>query len=153
MMVSTLAIALSAVLFAKTQTKHGDDHIMVLPDEIQWTAGPPSLPPGAMAAVIEGDPKAAGLFTMRVKLPAGYKVPPHSHPADEHVTVISGKFSMGMGETFDESKAKVMPAGGFAVMMTGSPHFAMAPEDCIIQLHGQGPWGINYVNPEDDPRK
>ncbi|OFX56553.1 MAG: cupin [Bacteroidetes bacterium GWA2_30_7] len=125
---------------------------MVMPNDIKWVDAPPSLPPGAKAAVIEGDPKSTGLFTMRIKLPANYMIMPHSHPADEHITVIEGSFYMGLGEKFDEKKVKEIPLGGFAVMNKGTHHFAMTKKECIIQLHGMGPWGIIYVNTADDPR-
>ncbi len=128
-------------------------HVMVTADEVKWTDGPPSLAAGSKTAVIEGDPKSPGLFTMRLKLPADYKIPPHWHPADEHVTVISGTFNMGMGDTFDASKGKALTTGAFAVMPAKSSHFAFTKEETVIQLHGMGPWGITYVNPADDPRK
>ncbi len=142
-------------LVAKVQaqmTNMSADHIMVMPNDIKWGDAPASLPPGAKAAVIEGDPKAAGLFTMRLKLPADYMIMPHSHPADEHVTVLEGDFYMGVGDNFDEKAAMKIPTGGFAVMKTGTHHYALSKNECIIQLHGMGPWGINYLNPADDPR-
>jgi len=128
-------------------------HVMVTPGDVQWTDGPASLPAGSKAAVIEGDPKNPGLFTMRVKLPANYKIPAHWHPADEHVTVISGTFNMGLGEKFDTSKGKALSVGSFAVMPAKTTHFAFTKEESVIQLHGIGPWTITYVNPADDPRK
>ncbi|MGZ3865348.1 MAG: cupin domain-containing protein [Bacteroidia bacterium] len=128
------------------------DHIMIMPDSIKWVDAPSSFPPGAKIAVIEGDPNAAGLFTMRLKLPANYRVMPHSHPADEHLTIIEGSFYMGLGEKFDEKAVKEIPTGGFAVMKTGTRHYAMTKKECIIQTHGMGPWGITYVNAADDPR-
>ncbi len=128
------------------------DHVMVMPDDIVWVDGPASLPPGVKSAVIEGDPKAAGLFTMRLSLPAKYRIMPHSHPAFEHVTVIKGCFYMGVGEKFNEAIARKIPKGGFAVMNTGTRHFAFTKKKSIIQLHGMGPWGITYVNAADDPR-
>jgi quercetin dioxygenase-like cupin family protein len=128
------------------------NHIMVMPDSIKRVAVPTGLPPGAQAAVIEGDPRVAGLFTIRLKIPAGWKVMPHTHPADEHVTVIEGSCYMGMGEKFDEKAAIAMPTGTFAVMKTGTTHYFFAKKACIVQVHGMGPWGINYVNPADDPR-
>ncbi len=151
------ALILSGIFSTVTQvqaqmTHMPADHIMVLPGDIKWVDAPPSLPPGAKAAVIEGDPKVAGLFTMRIKLPAIYKIMPHSHPADEHVTVIEGSFYMGVGEKFDKQAAKKIPAGGFAVMNTGTRHYAFTKKECIIQIHGMGPWAINYVNAADDPR-
>jgi len=126
---------------------------MVVPTNLTWKDGPGSLPKGAKVAVLEGDPAKAGPFTLRFNLPSNYKIPPHWHPAVEHVTVISGTFSMGLGETFDETKASQLPVGGFAVMEIGTRHFAFTKENgATVQLHGVGPWGINYVNPEDDPR-
>jgi hypothetical protein len=118
------------------------DRGIFAPDTIQWKNGPPSLPPGAKFAVLEGDPAKEGLFTMRLSVPDGYKVPPHSHPAMEHVTVISGTFHIGMGEKFDESKLSPMPAGTFGFMAPKMNHFAMAKGDTVIQLHGTGPWQI-----------
>lgn len=128
-------------------------HVLLTANDVKWVDGPPSLPSGAKMAVIEGDPKAANaLFTMRVKLPANYKIMPHWHPADEHVTVISGAFWMGMGEKHDPAQMKELPAGGFAVMPVGHRHFAMTKQETVIQVHAVGPWGINYVNAADDPR-
>ena len=128
------------------------DHIMVKPDNVKWGDAPTSIPAGAKASVIEGDPKAAGLFTMRLSLPAGYLIPAHWHPADEHVTVLSGALYMGVGDKYDESKLQSLPAGSFAMMVTGTRHYAATKEATVIQLHGMGPWGIHYVNPADDPR-
>ncbi|MGH7856859.1 MAG: cupin domain-containing protein [Candidatus Binatia bacterium] len=127
-------------------------HGLLGPDEIQWSDGPPSLPKGSRFAVIEGKPSEAGPFTMRLRFPAGYRVPPHTHPAIEHVTVLSGLLSLGMGERFDAGKMKPMAAGSFILMPIGMTHFVEAKEDTILQLHGIGPWDVKYVNPEDDPR-
>ena len=129
------------------------DAIVLSPDQIKWEDPPPGLPPGAKAALLEGDPSKPGMFTVRVKAPANYVVPPHTHPADEHVTVLSGSLYVGMGGTFDEMKSTKLPAGGFFVMPTGCQHFAYSREETVIQIHGMGPWGITYVNPNDDPRK
>ncbi len=128
------------------------DHIMIMPNDIIWADAPSSLPPGAKAAVIDGDPKAIGLFTMRIKIPANYMIMPHTHPADEHITVLKGSFYMGLGGKFDEKTANKIPNGGFVMMKTGTRHYAFTKEESIIQLHGMGPWGIIYVNPADDPR-
>jgi len=132
---------------------HPPDHLMVVPAGVKWNDGPAALPSGAKFAVIEGDPSKAGPFTMRIKLPADYKIPPHWHPAVEHVTVLEGSFNMGLGETFDASKATELPVGGFAVMQIGTRHFAFTKAGGTVQVHGVGPWGVNYVNPADDPRK
>jgi quercetin dioxygenase-like cupin family protein len=129
------------------------EHIMVAPDAVKWVDAPPSLPAGAKWAVLEGNPTDAGPFAFRVKVPAGYKLPPHKHPNIEHVTVISGTFHFGMGEQLDESKVKPMPAGSFVVIPTDSPHYFLTKDETVVQVHGIGPWGITFVNPADDPRQ
>lgn len=155
--VSTAVVAATAGALALSlearQSGTPSVHVMVTPGDVKWAEGPPSLPPGSQAAVVEGNPANPGLFTMRLKLPANYKIPAHWHPADEHVTVIAGTFYMGMGDKLDESKGKALTAGSFAVMPTKTNHFAFTKAETILQLHGIGPWGITYVNPADDPRK
>ena len=154
------ALALSAlfVFGASGQQPRGTSgttapaHIMLTPDEATWGAAPPGLPAGAEVAVLEGDPSAPGPFTMRAKFPDGYTIPPHFHPADEHVTVLQGTFLMGMGDKFSDSSMKALGVSSFAVMPKGTRHFAQAKGDTIVQVHGIGPWGITYVNPSDDPR-
>jgi uncharacterized protein (TIGR02246 family) len=121
--------------------------------ELVWRDGPPSLPPGAKIAVLEGDPGKAGPFTFRLKVPGGYRIPPHFHPVIEHVTVVSGAFSIGQGERWDAAKLVRLDAGDFIHMPPGSRHFALATGETVVQLHSTGPWGITYVNPQDDPRK
>ncbi len=125
-------------------------HTMMTAAELKWTDGPF---PGTQTAVLEGSPKAAGPFTMRLKLPADYKIPPHWHPGDERVTVISGTFNVALGEQFDQTKGKVLPAGSFMLMPAKTKHFAWAKEEAVIQINGVGPWALNFVNPADDPRK
>lgn len=161
LIVGIFTLALAGFAFAeetkteapmKTEAAAAPAHIMVTPAEIKWGAAPPGLPPGAQAAAIEGDPAVPGPFTIRVKLPDGWAVPPHFHPADEHATVISGTLLMGMGDVLDAKMAKPLPAGGFGMMPKGEHHFAIAKGETIVQIHGIGPWGITYVNPKDDPR-
>jgi quercetin dioxygenase-like cupin family protein len=130
----------------------GHGHVVVVPDKIEWKASQ-ALPPGAMLAVLAGDPGQAGPFVMRVKLPDGGKVAPHWHPHDENVTVIQGTFMIGAGEKFDATKLQTVPAGGFMHMPKEMRHFAAVKGETILQVHGTGPFEINYVNPADDPRK
>lgn len=127
------------------------DHLMVKPTEVKWGDAPPSLPAGAKTVVLYGDPTKEGPFTMRIKFPANYIIPPHIHPKDEVITVVSGTLLMGMGE---DAKAKPtsLPVGSFAVMKAGVKHFARSEKEAIVQLNGLGPWGITYLNPADDPR-
>jgi hypothetical protein len=127
-------------------------HTMVTPNDLKWE-DVPSLPPGAKIAVIEGPMNQAVPFTVRLRFPADYKVPPHWHPTIEHVTVLSGTFNMAVGESFDQSKTMAMPVGSVAIMQPKTPHFGWNKEETVLQLHGVGPWGVNYVNAADDPRK
>jgi quercetin dioxygenase-like cupin family protein len=129
-----------------------EGHSIVSPQKIEWGPAPAVLPPGAEAAVLFGDPSKEGLFALRLKLPAGYRVPPHTHPVDEVVTVISGTFSSGMGETADQSSAQPLPAGSFFALPPGMAHYVFIDEGAIIQINTIGPWGLTYVNPADDPR-
>ena len=123
------------------------------PDELTWKDGPPSLPKGAKIAVLEGDPAKPGPFVFRVKVPDGYRIPPHTHPKPERVTVISGTFNIGMGDKFDASKGKAMPAGTYGTWPAGMKHFVWVKGETVVQFHGNGPWEIEYINPADDPRK
>lgn len=128
-------------------------HIMVAPDEVVWGECPPLLPRGARCATIEGDPKAANaLFALRLKAPDDYRIPPHFHPADEHVVVISGILNMGLGDTLDTKAGRALPAGSFMAMPAGEHHYAWVKGETVVQIYAIGPWGLTYVNPQDDPR-
>lgn len=151
MLLSVLATAV--VAFLATTATAQDEHKVVGVQEIKYAPAPASLPKGAEIAVLHGDPAKEGLFAFRLKLPKGYAIPPHSHPKPEIVTVLSGTFRLGMGETADREKAKVLTAGGFFAMPQGMAHFAFADEDTVLQLNSTGPWGITYLNAKDDPRQ
>lgn|ERR1700734_3265632 len=123
------------------------------PDKIQYGPVPAFLAPGAQLAVLEGDPTAStGDFTVRLKMPDGYRIAPHWHPHRENVTVISGKFKVGMGDTFDESTMSTFGAGSFAFLDPSMHHFAMASGEVVVQVHGMSPLQFNYVN-EHSPMK
>ena len=126
---------------------------MLSPAELTWGEAPPNMPPGSKMAVLEGDPSKTGPYTLRAKLPAGWKVPPHWHPAAEHITVLEGTMAMGLGDKWDEKSMHDMPVGGYMVMEAGTHHFFLAKTAGVIQIHGMGPFGITYVNPADDPSK
>ena len=153
-------IAALAVVFPLTRlvgqspadTAHSTDMRLYAPTAIEWKDGPAALPAGAKAALLEGDPTKEGPFVMRLQMPDGYHVPPHTHPKTERVTVISGAFYLATGEKLDRSDAKQLPAGSFGFWPAGMKHAAWAEGETVIQLHGIGPWQINYLNPADDPR-
>lgn len=117
-----------------------------------WGAGPAALPPGAQAIVLEGDPTKAQLFTMRLRLPNNYVVPPHYHAAGEHLTIISGVLHVGMGDTFTMANATELRAGSFIAMPQGMRHFVHSAGETVVQVHAMGPWTVTYVNASDDPR-
>ena len=151
--VGLIALGLSTHGDSRAESKKESAEMVVFPPaDIKWQEGPPSLPKGAMVAVLEGDPGKEGEFVMRAKLPDGYRVPPHTHPKTERVTVISGEFHLGMGAKFDEKACQAMPAGTYGHWPAGMKHFAWAKGETVIQVHGTGPWSIEYVNPDDDPR-
>ena len=133
------------------KSKAAAEHVAMAPSDMKWGDAPPSLPKGAKLAVLEGDPSKAGAFTIRLQVPDGYKVMPHWHPMTEHLTVISGEFHVATGDTFDDTKGKELPAGGFLIMPAKMHHFAWAKGETVIQLHGMGPFKLIYVNAADDP--
>lgn len=122
------------------------------PDSVQYGPVPPFIPPGAQLAVLEGNPMgSSGDYTVRLKMPDGYRIPAHWHPKRENVTVISGTFKVGMGDHFAEGSMASFPAGSFAYLDPDMHHYAMASGEVVVQIHGMAPVQFNYVNPSDDP--
>jgi quercetin dioxygenase-like cupin family protein len=148
---AALSLALTASGDHAPNAKKGD--VLLTPADLKWTDAPPSLPKGAKIAVLEGDPAKKGPFVMRAKMPDGYRIPPHTHTKDERVTVLSGTLYLGMGGTFDRKAGKALAAGSYARTGAGMKHFGWAKGETVIQVHGEGPWTVTYVNPDDDPRK
>jgi anti-sigma factor ChrR (cupin superfamily) len=122
-------------------------------DKIKWGPAPPVLPPGAQFAVISGDPSKSGLYVIRLKMPANYRVPAHHHPTTEYVTVVSGKFHIGMGDKLDTKHGIELRSGGFAEAAAKMNHYAWTTAETVVQVHGEGPFAITYVNPADDPSR
>jgi hypothetical protein len=125
--------------------------VVAIPGSLTWGPAPAVLPAGARLAVLDGDPTKPGPYTMRLQMPAGYRIPPHFHPGDEHVTVLQGTFLVGMGDKFDATQLRPLATGSFGMIPTGMHHFAQARDAVVIQLHGIGPWSLSYVNPADAP--
>ncbi|HEY3012575.1 MAG TPA: cupin domain-containing protein [Gemmatimonadales bacterium] len=149
----SLSLSTSIAVAQGAPSQAAQHAVIVTPDQVTWAPAPPAFPAGAKAAVLEGDPKEAGPFTMRVSFPDGYRIAPHFHPADERVTVIKGTVQLGMGDKFDASALNTLPAGSYVSMKPGTHHFAQAKGNTIVQINGIGPWKLTYVNPADDPRK
>ena len=143
-------LLMTTAVFVHAAEMHGG-HKVVTNDSLEWKES--NSLPSTKFAVIVGDPAKEGMFTMRLMLPAGLKVPPHWHLTDEHVTVLSGTMHMGMGDKLDPKMGTAVPAGGYSFVPANVHHYAWFEEESIIQITGMGPWKIVYVNPEDDPAK
>lgn len=148
----SLSLAAAALFQAMPGHAHDPHHTVVPSDAVTWGPAPPSLPPGAQAAVLLGHPSKEGPFVLRLKFPAGFTVPPHRHTKDEMITVIAGRFGVGAGEKLDRRAADILPVASFVHLPAGMPHFAWADGDTIVQINGVGPFDVKYVDPRDDPR-
>ena len=131
----------------------GADSTMTNTQDIKWGDAPPSVPKGAKIAVLHGDPGKEGPFTMRLQIPNGYKIAPHWHSKDENLTVISGAMYLGMGEKMDMKSAHALKPGGYHYLPAKTNHFAFSKGTTVVQVSGDGPFDINYVNPADNPDK
>ncbi|MGH9775792.1 MAG: cupin domain-containing protein [Candidatus Acidiferrales bacterium] len=150
MKLTILALALAASSLAAAPPSHVQNAFT--PDQVKFGPAPPFIPPGAQLAVLEGDPMASsGDFTIRLKMPDGYKIAPHTHPNRENVTVLSGTLKVGMGDQFDASKMMSFGPGSFAYLDPSMHHYAAAEGETLIQIHGMSPVKFNYINPADDP--
>jgi quercetin dioxygenase-like cupin family protein len=116
--------------------------IGLTPEAIVWKDGPPTLPAGSKIAVLEGDPRAAALFTMRVRVPAGAALAPHWHPRDERVTILSGAAELGFGTVAEKTNVKRYGAGSFYVNPPRTMHYLYFPEETVMQMTGFGPWEL-----------
>jgi quercetin dioxygenase-like cupin family protein len=142
-----LLLAGTAIAFAQ------DMRPPINSDDVKWGPVPPNIAAGAQLAVISGDPSKEGPFVMRLKMPAGYKVPAHYHPQYENVTVLTGEFHVGMGDKLDTDKGMLLRPGGYVEAPAKMHHYAWVTSDTIVQIAGPGPFGIIYVDPADDPSK
>ncbi|MBY0493078.1 MAG: DUF4440 domain-containing protein [Cyanobacteria bacterium] len=127
--------------------------VVVPAASVKWMDAPPFLPKGAKLAVLIGDPSKPEPFTIRLQMPDGYKIAPHTHPTDEHVTVLSGTFRAAMGPKWDDKALTDFAPGSYANMAATMAHHAQAKGATVVQVHGVGPFVVNYVNPADDPSK
>jgi mannose-6-phosphate isomerase-like protein (cupin superfamily) len=147
-----LAVVLSSVALATFAVQPSLAQNAFTPDQVKYGPAPPFLSPGSQLAVLEGDPMASsGDFTIRLKMPDGYKIAPHTHPHRENVTVLSGTLKVGMGDQFDAGKMMSFGAGSFAYLDPTVHHYAAASGETVIQIHGMSPAKFNYINPADDP--
>lgn len=150
--VIAVIVAAASMLGSQAASAAGEPQFINASD-IKWGTPPPGLPQKAKFAVLMGDPGKEGPFVVRLKMPAGYQVPAHWHSIDEIVTVISGTLYLGMGDKLDETQGHELKAGGFHSIAAKTHHYAYSKKGATVQIHGSGPFDINYINPDDDPRK
>jgi quercetin dioxygenase-like cupin family protein len=148
----TLFAALAVLLLGASAIAQTPAHVMANVADAKWGPAPPMLPPGAQIAVLAGDPGKPAPYTVRLKFPAGYDIPAHSHPTDENVTVVSGDLFMGLGNKLNKTGAMAVGRGGYALAPAGVNHYAFTKAETTILLYGIGPVEFKYVNPADDPR-
>jgi len=129
------------------------DDVFINKGSIKWGEAPPALPKGAKVAVLHGDPFKAGQYILRLSMPANYRIPPHWHSQAEHLTVISGALHLGMGDKADAKAARALTPGGFHYLPAKAHHYAFTKSPAVIQVSGEGPFDINYLNPADNPEK
>jgi hypothetical protein len=145
-------LGLILILAGATGALAEDMKMPINASQLKWGPAPDALPKGAQLAVLSGDPAKDGPYVVRVRLPSGYKIPAHNHPTTEMVTVLNGQFHIGMGDQLDQKKGMLLTNGGFAEAAAKMNHYAWTTSPTLLQIHGQGPFAITYVNPADDPR-
>ena len=146
-------IALAFVLAGANMAIADDMKMPINSGDLKWGPAPPTLPKGAEITVLSGDPSKDDLVVFRLKMPKDYTFAAHNHPTDENVTVISGNFHVGMGDKLDEKKAIELTAGGYVEAPAKMNHYGWVSSPTVVQIQAQGPLGITYVNPADDPSK
>ncbi|HEY1460059.1 MAG TPA: cupin domain-containing protein [Casimicrobiaceae bacterium] len=146
------AVASTAVSAAEDPTPS----LFINGADLKWGPAPPALPKGARVAVLYGDPFKSGVFVIRLMAPAGYKIPPHWHTQAENLTVISGVLNLGEGDEMAKGPgphAHALKAGGYHYLPAKAHHYAYATVPTVVQIHGEGPFDINYINEKEDPQK
>ncbi len=153
------AAALSALLAAPALAAgdhHGHPAAVTLADgtAMPWQPGPANLPKGTQIAALAGDPAKPGPFVLRIKFPANTVIAPHTHSKDETLTILSGSIYHQHGKTVDKSKGEQLKAGGFVYLPEAMPHSLWTTdEEVVLQVNGSGPFGVDYLNPADDPSR
>jgi hypothetical protein len=149
---AALLAAASTAPKAPPKTPKGEA-VTLRAEDLKFGPAPPSLPAGAELAVLHGDPGKKGVYAMRLKMPDGYRIPPHWHSNDEQLTILSGTFLLSMGDQFDQVTAQSLSADAYHFLPGKMHHAAAAQGEVILEIHGMGPFDIHYLNPADDPTK
>ncbi len=149
MWIAAAALAIASAARADEPMK-SKTPVFVNAKEIKWQPGLPDLPKGVQMTVMYGDPSKAGPYAARLKMPDGYKVPPHWHTQDEQLTIVEGTLVMYMGDSM-KSEGHPLDAGGYHFLPGKMHHSAEAKGDTVVQVQGMGPFDIHYINPADNP--
>jgi quercetin dioxygenase-like cupin family protein len=147
-----LALAAGLMLGRAMAQTGATSAVALTPADMKWTSQGALATPGLEQLNLIGDPAKPGPYTLRLKFPKGFKIAPHTHPDSREVTVLSGVFATGYGETFDGAKLKILPAGSFYTEPANVPHYIEIEEDTVLQVSGTGPSGRNFVKPADNPK-
>ena len=149
-----MSLLCGSMIFGSASAFAADSEAMYTnTNDIKWGDAPPVLPKGAKIAVLFGDPGKSGPFVARLMVPAGYRIAPHWHSQAEQLTIISGAFYLGDGDKMDTAKAHAIKAGGFHYLPAKAHHYAFTKSATVVQLNGEGPFDMTYVNDKDDPQK
>src|SRR5712675_2887854 len=125
--------------------------VAVTPAEMKWQSQGGLAAAGMEQLNLVGDPAKPGPYTLRLKFPKGFRIAPHTHPDSREVTVLSGVFATGYGQSFDNAKLKVLPAGSFYTEPANVPHYIEIKEDTVLQVSGMGPSGRKFIIPPEIP--
>src|SRR6185436_9231303 len=147
-LIALALVAIAGTAFIRAQGHGAMENIA----QAKWGPAPPMVPKGSDLAVLSGDPTKAAPYAVRLRFPANYDIPAHSHPTDENVVVTSGGLYLGMGDKLDRTKGTAFTSGGFAIAPANMNHYAYTKAVTTIVLYDQGPVEFKYVNPTDDPR-
>ena len=147
-----LAVGVVLSVVAMAQQTAAPGVVALTPTEMTWASQGVFAVPGMEQLNLVGDPAKQGPYTLRLKFPKGFRIAPHTHPDSREVTIVSGTFATGYGETFDAAKLKILPAGSFYAEPANVPHYIEIKEDVILQVSGMGPSGRRFVGSTDGPK-
>ena len=145
-------ILIGLALLGLAGSGSGQEMKMIKVEDLVWKEHP--VFKGAQTVILVGDPTKAETIVQRTKFPPHYRVPPHTHPYAEVVTVLSGNYWNSFGQSFDKSKGVELPPGSVFVLPAGHAHYTWTEDtEVIVQVTFTGPGGVTFINPNDDPRK
>ena len=148
---SSIVLVLALVAAFAATAHAADEGVFINTGDLKWGDAPPVLPKGAKIAVLNGDPFKPGQYTLRLSLPANYKLPPHWHTLTENLTIVSGTFYIGMGDKAVAKDAHEVKTGGYHYLPAKQHHYASTKSATVVQVSGEGPCDINYSDPKDTP--